>query len=87
MVIKKLVIGKIEILEDSQLQVREDTVILEDDKEIARLFRRYTLEPGDDVRDKDKRIQDISTVVWTSEVIDEFKRKKQLPPITVGVLK
>lgn len=78
MIEKKLVIGKIDILEDGQLQVREDTVILDDAKEITRLYYRYVLEPGDDVKNKDKRVQDVSALIWTIEVITEFKRKKGL---------
>lgn len=76
MIEKKIVIGKIDILEDGQLMIREDTVYLEDGKEDFRKFHRYVLSPGDDVKDKDKKIQDVSTVIWTPEVIAEFKRKQ-----------
>lgn len=87
MITKKLVTGAITVLEDGQLQLREDTIILDDDKEITRLFHRRVLEPGNDVSNEDKKIKAISQIVWTPEVIDEFKRKKSETILLDGVIK
>lgn len=84
MVTDKLVIGKIEVLEDGQIQIREDRVILDDGVEVTRLYHRSVLEPGDDVKDKEQRIQLIASVIWTPELVAEYKRKKGefIPPLT-----
>ena len=73
---KKIVVGKIEVLEDGQIQLRTDTVILEGDVEISRLYHRGVLEPGDSVTNQDQRVQSVCQVVWTPEVIAEYKRRK-----------
>jgi hypothetical protein len=76
MLTKVVEIGIIEILQDRRMQVREDTVIIEDGKELSRTYFRYILNPGDDVTDKDQVIQDIAGVLWTQEVIDAWKIKE-----------
>jgi hypothetical protein len=64
MITEKHVIGKIEILEDGKIQVREDRVIYDNDIELTRLYHRYVLTPGDDTRDKDPKIQAVSKLIW-----------------------
>ena len=73
---KKVVVGKIEVLEDGQIQLRTDTVILEGDVEISRLYHRGVLEPGQSITDQDARVQAIGQVVWTPEVVAEYRRRK-----------
>ena len=88
MIEKKIVIGKLDILEDGQLQVRQDTVYTEDGVESFRKYHRLVLSPGDDIKDYDKKIQDVAGIIWTKEVVDEFKRKQegnQLPISVLGV--
>ena len=80
---EQIVIGSIEILEDGQIQIRQDTVILDDNgNELTRLYFRYVLSPGDDTSALYKRIQDHANVEWTPAVVNAFKVKKskQLKP-------
>jgi len=77
MLTKNVVTGSIEILEDGRLQVREDTIIIEDQNEISVTYLRYVLNPGDDVSDKSERIQDVAYAVWTPEVVEDWKIKEE----------
>jgi aryl-phospho-beta-D-glucosidase BglC (GH1 family) len=81
--IKEIVIGLVSILETKDLQVREDTIIREDGIELSRTYMRYVARPGDDVSDKPKIIQDLATLLWTSEVIEARRErdKKAIIPI------
>ena len=76
MLTKKIVVGKIEILEDGQIQLRTDTVILENGTELSRLYHRQVLEPGQDTTAFEKRLQDVCTVVWTPETVATYRAKK-----------
>lgn len=79
MVTKKLVVGKLEILEDGQIQVRKVLRAFDDDGSlIGERFDRSVLEPGQDVSKEEKRTQDVAKVVWTPQVIDDFKKTKKL---------
>jgi hypothetical protein len=73
MLTKQVVTGLISILEDKRLQVREDTVILEDTVELSRTYTRYVLNPGDDVSTKSENIQKLTAFLWTTEVIEAWK--------------
>lgn len=81
---KKIEVGLVTILQDGEIQVREDTVVYEDLVEISRTYNRYVSNPGDDVSGKPQRVRDVANLIWTPEVIEFFieKRKKnQLPDI------
>jgi len=77
MLTEKVVLGKIEVLEDGQIQLRQDTVIERDGVEIHRAYHREVLEPGQNVAQRPNRLKDIAGVVWTPEVIDQFRKKKR----------
>ena len=62
------------ILEDGQIQLREDTVFEENGVELFRQHHRRVIEPGEDIRNQPQRVQAICAVVWTSDVIAERKR-------------
>ncbi len=71
--------GKLEILEDGQFQVREDTVIERDGVEVARLFHRRVLAPTEQSNvplDEHPQIRAVSAIVWTPEVIAEYRRRR-----------
>jgi hypothetical protein len=67
------------------VQIRQATIIKKDDKEIARTFHRYVLEPGlldasDNLIDTDlsaepAEVQAICNAVWTSDVKTAWKAK------------
>lgn len=75
MLTEQTITGKIEILEDGQMQIRTDTVVLRDGVEIARTYRRHVLAPGEDVSTRDAKSQTISAVVWTPAVVKAYKDK------------
>ena len=76
---KTIVHGSIEILQELQIQVREDTVIDEDGVELSRTFHRYVVVPGDDVSTKSSPIPELANLLWTTEVITNWKLKH--PPV------
>ena len=69
---KTIVVDRIEVLEDAQIQVRTATVISEDGTELSRSFHRGVLAPGDDTSGLDQRVVDVANAAWTTEVVDAW---------------
>ena len=65
------------ILEDGQIQLREDTVYEENGVELFRQHHRRVLEPGDDVLAQPQRIQAICGAVWPPDVIAAYGAAKR----------
>ena len=74
---KETAIDRIEVGEDSQLQIRTVTRILEDGVVLSSSFHRHVLAPstktgdtwGDtDISGEDARVQTIANATWTAEV-------------------
>ena len=63
---ERKVIDLIEILESGHLQIREANIIEKDGVVIAKTFHRYVIAPGEDVSDKEQKIQDIAAAAWAS---------------------
>ena len=63
---ERKVIDLIEVLESGHLQVREANLVERDGVVIARTFHRYVIAPGEDVSDKEQKIQDIAAAAWAS---------------------
>lgn len=61
---EKKIVDLIEVLESGHLQIREANVIEKDGIIIAKTFHRYVISPGEDVSDKEQKIQDIAAAVW-----------------------
>ena len=62
-------IAKIEVVgEYKAVQVRTDTVIKEDGKEISRSIHRHVKHPDDDISGEDSEVQAVANAVWTDEV-------------------
>lgn len=74
MLTKQMMTGKIEILEDGQIQIRTDTVIADDGVEVSRLYHRHVIVPGQDVSAEDPRVQTVCQAVWTPDVIKAYTR-------------
>jgi len=72
---KKVVIDKIEVLEDGQIQIRQATKIMEDGKEISKSYHRWVLAPGQNVDDQIQKVKDIANATWTEEVISAYQEK------------
>lgn len=64
---ERKVVDLIEVLENGHLQIREANIIEKDGVVVAKTFHRYVVVPGDDVSDKEQRIQDIAAAVWKQE--------------------
>lgn len=78
---ERQVVGKLEILEDGQIQVRQDTVILRDGVEIHRTYHRRVLTPTLTPVDaqEDARIKAVTAGVWTPAVVEAYERAKPTP--------
>ena len=67
-------IAKIELVgEYKAVQVRTDTVIKEDDKEISRSPHRHVLYPDMDIFGEHAEVQTIANAAWTNSVKTEYK--------------
>jgi len=75
MALEKVVERKIEILSDGTIQVRDEIIITEDGKELARSYHRSTLPPGAAVEQEDSRTQQVALAVWTPEVVSAYADK------------
>jgi hypothetical protein len=66
---KETEISKIEVVgQYKAVQVRTDTVIKEDDKEISRSFHRHVLHPDSDISGEHADVQAVCNTVWTDAV-------------------
>ena len=76
---KETQIGKIEVVgKYKSVQVRTDTVVMEDGEELSRKFHRHFLTPGDldgsdtlvatDISGEDAEVQAVCNGVWTDAV-------------------
>ena len=66
---KETEIAKIEVVgQYKAVQVRTDTVIKEDDKEISRSFHRHVLHPDSDISGEHADVQAVCNTVWTDAV-------------------
>jgi hypothetical protein len=70
---KKIVVDRIEVLENGCVQVRTKTAIMEDGKQISGTFHRHVVVPGDDYSQEDARVQAICEATHTPEVIAEYQ--------------
>ena len=75
MALEKVVERKIEILSDGTIQVRDEIIITEDGKELARSYHRSTLPPGAAVEQEDSRTQLVAQAVWTPDVVSAYEAK------------
>ena len=67
-------ISKIEVVgEYKHVQVRTDTVIKEDGKELSRAFHRHVLSPDADISGEDAEVQAVANAVWTDSVKAAWK--------------
>jgi hypothetical protein len=63
---ERKIIDLIEVLETGHLQIREANLVERDGVVIARTFHRYVIAPGEDVSDKEQKIQNIAAAAWAS---------------------
>jgi len=71
-------IAKIEVVGQYKvIQVRTDTVIKEDGKEISRSPHRHVVHPDDDISGEDAEVQAVANTVWTDSVKAAWKTHKE----------
>jgi hypothetical protein len=68
---------QVEIRPNGLIQVRAELVIERDGVEIARTYHRHVVEPGQDVSQQPPMVQTIAPVIWTDQVVEDYRRKKQ----------
>ena len=83
---KETQIGKIEVVgKYKAVQVRTDTVIIEDSKELSRKYHRHVLHPGTldgsdnlvatNISGEDAEVQGVCNAVWTDAIKTAWKNK------------
>ena len=70
---KVISVDLIEIVENSCIQVRTKTSIMEDGIEISGKFHRHVVAPGDDYSAEDARVKAICAAMHTPQVIAAYK--------------
>ena len=74
---KETQIGKIEVVgKYKSVQVRTDTVIIEDSNELSRKYHRHVLMPDADISNEHSEVQAVCNAVWTQEVKDAYEAFK-----------
>jgi len=70
---KKVVVDRIEVIENGSIQVRTKTAIKEDGVEISSKFHRHVVAPGDDYSAEDARVQAICAATHTADVVAAYE--------------
>tara|TARA_R100000664_G_scaffold5244_1_gene10079 strand:- start:28 stop:306 length:279 start_codon:yes stop_codon:yes gene_type:complete len=70
---KQTLVGSIGVNENGTINVRTDTVILDDGAEVSRSHSRKVLAPGDPLDGEDARVAAVANAVWTEEVVSEYQ--------------
>ena len=70
---KETQIGKIEVVgKHKSVQVRTDTVVMEDGTELSRKYHRHALMPDAVITDEHTEVQAVCNAVWTQAVKDAY---------------
>ena len=79
---KETQIGKIEVVgQYKSVQVRTDTVVIEDSEELSRKYHRHALMPDADISSEHNEVQAVCNAVWTDQVkadYETFKTNKEI---------
>jgi len=70
---KVTVVDLVEVIENSCVQVRTKTAIMEDGKQIGGTFHRHVVVPGADYSNEDAKVQAICAAVHTPEVVAAYQ--------------
>ena len=74
---KETQIGKIEVVgKYKSVQVRTDTVVIEDGEELSRKYHRHVLAPDAVITDEHSEVQAVCNAVWTQDVKDAYETFK-----------
>ena len=70
---KETQIGKIEVVgKYKSVEVRTDTVVMEDGEELSRKYHRHVLHPDADITNEHSEVQAVCNAVWTQDVKDAW---------------
>jgi len=67
----------IEIVENSIVQVRTKTVILENGEQISSQFQRHIVVPNGNYSGEDSKVQAIASLIYTPEIVAAYQATKQ----------
>ena len=74
---KETLVGKIEVVgEFKSVEVRNDTVIKEDDTELTRKYHRHVLHPDADITNQTSEVQAVCNAVWTDQIKADYETFK-----------
>jgi len=74
---KETQIGKIEVVgKYKSVQVRTDTVIVEDGTELSKKYHRHSLMPDADISNEHSEVQAVCNAVWTDQVKADYETFK-----------
>jgi len=74
---KETQIGKIEVVgKYKSVQVRTDTVVMEDGEELSRKYHRHALQPDAVITEEHDEVQAVCNAVWTQAVKDAYEAFK-----------
>jgi len=68
-----IIVDRIEVLADGQIQVRKANRVFRDGLEISKSYQRHIVEPGMDLNNEDPRVKAVGEALHTPEVIAAFK--------------
>lgn len=74
MLTKQISIDQITITENGIVLYRECTKILEDGIQLTSSYHRSSLIPGQDISTVPEKVKKICDVVWTPQIIEEYKK-------------
>ena len=82
---KETQIGKIEVVgKYKSVQVRTDTVVMEDGEELSRKYHRHSLAPDAVITDEHSEVQAVCNAVWTDEVKAAYETFKTAQEAELG---
>jgi recombinational DNA repair protein RecR len=82
---KETQIGKIEVVgKYKSVQVRTDTVVMEDNEELSRKYHRHTLSPDADISNEHADVQAVCNAVWAQDVKDAYAAFKVAQEAELG---
>lgn len=74
---KETQIGKIEVVgQYKSVQVRTDTVVMEDGEELSRKYHRHALMPDAIITDEHNEVKAVCNAVWTDQVKADYETFK-----------
>ena len=82
---KETQIGKIEVVgKYKSVQVRTDTVVIEDSEELSRKYHRHVLHSDADISAEHSEVQAVCNAVWTHDIKDAWTTFKTAQEAKLG---